>query len=332
MPHTKRGKGHPKRQTKKTENYNSGTRLRGSKARTPCVFTTKAWTLAGRVDSGRLLYTPDHHNNSVTPGRYSFFGLPPEIRNQILNYLLVPGEVDVKKSSHTETTFIPADGHTRRVILEARSSGRLKQFISPKSGLPFLATCRQAYAEGRTYYYGQNTFFLAPGGIRNTLDLAKAVQPRNLELIAYIGIKFDVTDLGPREYGSVLDACIGTGNINGARIDANTAGSVATRLLRVIWFGKLRWIYRHYWQSVREIHLESPRQTVIISIEDLRTRLHDIHMLGVHGYQVDREAGAFLRGANRVAKEAVSARFRTMEPRDMRRWIAAGCVINAGSE
>lgn len=73
--------------------------------------------------------------------KFSFFSFPPEIRNKITRYILVPGSVHLRR---------PKDQHRRN------------------SGFQFLATCQQAYEEGHVFFYSLNTFYIPPGPLDQT--------------------------------------------------------------------------------------------------------------------------------------------------------------------
>lgn len=74
---------------------------------------------------------------------FSFFTLTAEIRNIIMQYILVPGSVHLRQ---------PENQYRRT------------------SGFQFLATCRQAYDEGHAMFYSLNTYLMILDSLEHTLQ------------------------------------------------------------------------------------------------------------------------------------------------------------------
>ena len=115
----------------------------------------------------------------------NFFLFPPEIRNMIMSYVLVPGEVEVRKPSTKPR--IPV-GQTESRAPVAACSYRSK-------GFQMLATCRQAYAEGVKRYYSENVFYLPPGHYQHSLHFLQTIQRRHRVLIRHLAVRLSLNDI-----------------------------------------------------------------------------------------------------------------------------------------
>lgn len=287
MTRTKRGKGRPKKQPKRKPSSKADEQ---SRALGEGLVTSRAWTSIKRRDWKILL----DYNDTVVPNRLSFFGLPAEIRNHVYGYLFPARRVDIKEPRYRNPIFISRNSPAWSLVLQAVSSGRVEVSTNMNPGLVFLSTCRRAYEEGRLHYYRNSIFFLAPGEVANTINLAKVVQLANLELITSIGIRFDAADIGINEYHSLVRLHASTRVIGLNPIILFSHLSTATRLLRAVWYKKLGWIYQHSWQSLRVIHLEDFRSTMVISLNDFLTRCTLADFTQSRGYPRDRELRAYL--------------------------------------
>ena len=109
--------------------------------------------------------------------KIGLLSLPGEIRNQIMDLVLVPGHV-----------YFP----TNKMQLVDRNR-------SPVSRPRFqvLATCRQLYQEGHVLFYSQNVFHLAPGPISASWDYIRRLDSRHQDLITKVSVDISVMDLTP---------------------------------------------------------------------------------------------------------------------------------------
>ena len=114
---------------------------------------------------------------------FEYFSLPPEIRNMIMSYVLVPGEIHVRKPSNK-----PRIPH-----------GQNKEMTTRTQALPYstygvhvLATCRQVYREGID---SENIFYLPSGEWQNSLQFLEAIQPHHRLLIRQLVIRFSLLDI-----------------------------------------------------------------------------------------------------------------------------------------
>ena len=85
-----------------------------------------------------------HLSRPQDPLKPSYLSLPGEIRNQIMDLVLVPGHIYL-------------DWHFRPRKLDGL-----------RSGVQIMATCRQVYEEARGVYYSKNVLHLSPESIEAT--------------------------------------------------------------------------------------------------------------------------------------------------------------------
>lgn len=117
---------------------------------------------------------PPYHKASK--GRVGYLDLPGEIRNQIMDYALVPG----------------------RVLFSAKVQPvDFKDSPSFVPGCQLLATCRQAYDEGHVSFYINNIFHLAPGPLSESVRYFGSLNRRHQDMIRSVSIDMSIVDLTP---------------------------------------------------------------------------------------------------------------------------------------
>ena len=115
------------------------------------------------------------------PKGFNYLFLPRELRNQIMKYALNPGEV-----------CIP----TNNSSLQDR----------PRYGVQVLATCRQAYEEGYTIWYGKNQFRIRSCAASEMRRILGAYRAKHLRIMPSLIVECTLYDL-PRSH---LDFLLGT--------------------------------------------------------------------------------------------------------------------------
>lgn len=99
-----------------------------------------------------------------------YFDLPGEVRNQIMDLVLKPGDIHFSRNS-TQADQAPP-------------------------GVQLLASNRQAYTEGCGIFYSENTFHIPPGPIACTERVLEQYQPQHLALIRRLTLHVGLHDLG----------------------------------------------------------------------------------------------------------------------------------------
>ncbi|KAL8822070.1 MAG: hypothetical protein Q9191_007190 [Dirinaria sp. TL-2023a] len=109
---------------------------------------------------------------------FPYLTLPPEIRNKIMRYALVPGKIYLHNPHH----------RPRRANISPPQS-------PPISAFQLLGTCKQIYREGITLFYSENTFFLAPGLLKYTSFFFNSVILTNhRSMIRHLGLRLSLED------------------------------------------------------------------------------------------------------------------------------------------
>lgn len=100
-----------------------------------------------------------------------FFSLPAELRNKIMDLVLVPGDVYLSLPPSMAPKLPMDDPSTR------------SQF---HIGAQLLATNRQAYSEGRVKYYSMNRFHLPSLSLSDCQYILNRYQTKNLEMVRHV--------------------------------------------------------------------------------------------------------------------------------------------------
>ena len=179
---------------------------------------------------------------AADPSKLSYFSLPGEIRNKIMNLVLVSGDV----YPHT-----PVPNGTKRVPVSAAN-------IQSRSGVQLIATCRQAYDEGHALFYSSNTFHL-PATM--TFEWSDRLQTKHKCFIKRIGIT-----VGPNELdASVISEIDRTyKNLISQKFDVYPIQKAVSGTLENVWNSKMRRIA--VWSSLEEITLCLFKETDTLNI------------------------------------------------------------------
>ena len=200
---------------------------------------------------------------------FHFFASPPEIRNRIMGYVLVPGDVYVRSSTSTSQARQPQQsrkflsspfrrfmnaastlsrrvtGHHRRYAINTTEISSIGPPSLQQPGFQLLITCKQAYHEGHLMFYTMNTFHWPLDFFYNSFGWYLHLRPEHLKLIKTICINLSLMDL---DHESIKAIEISAKNHPGGRpnnFDGNTWGSVLRPWLRRDLLIKMRSPYFH---------------------------------------------------------------------------------------
>ncbi|CAD6591110.1 MAG: hypothetical protein ASARMPREDX12_004925 [Alectoria sarmentosa] len=153
---------------------------------------------------------------AADPTKLSYFSLPGEVRNKILDYILVHGEI-----------------HPYRPVSE--TSARIPETTAnvERPGIQLMATCKQAYLEGHTLFYSSNTFHLPP-----TMPFwwSDRLELKHKAMIKRISIQIGLVELTPAMLDEIKSSRLaGVGRKNGPR-----SGAAVADALTDVWISKLR--------------------------------------------------------------------------------------------
>ncbi|KAL8792672.1 MAG: hypothetical protein Q9195_004732 [Heterodermia aff. obscurata] len=124
---------------------------------------------------------PSNEDSSTTRPSLPYLPLPPELRNKILSLALTGGHVYLRSSSSPQE-------------LSHKPTSVNSNFESTLA-VNLLATCRQAYNEGRMMFYSENVFHLPPGRWEEMSNVLTNIKPEHLALIKHIVIRLSLLDL-----------------------------------------------------------------------------------------------------------------------------------------
>lgn len=153
----------------------------------------------------------------------AYLNLPGEVRNQIMGYVLMPGNVHPrvalsvpakKRASNSKSTWNVLMVAIRGMSLECIQkvllavicrvlSGVFAPFFAVESrrkiqpGFQLLATCKQVRLEGRGMFYGTNIFHLPHGPLEDTLKWYDKLNAEHQALIKHVQLTLSLADLTP---------------------------------------------------------------------------------------------------------------------------------------
>lgn len=140
------------------------------------------------------------------PERISYLALPAQIRNKIIRYVLLPGDIHIRAAK--EHGVKAKAQRIWDVLQQIQNGDDHRKFTRPPSlpGFQILATCKSIYGLYHERFYALNTFFLPPGPLDETLKhFFKHVQPEHVNMIGRIGIRLGLEDLTPAGLKDVED-------------------------------------------------------------------------------------------------------------------------------
>lgn len=203
---------------------------------------------------------------------FRYFDLPGEIRNKILHYVLVPGDIYPR----SDVSFNPRKKNTKPIwgkIYEALSLWKLaglkglvpkadtrnqRPTFAPQPGFQVLATCKQARSEGYAMFYDLNTFHLPHGPVQNTLQWVGNIQPESRDRIKKVCVTLSIADLTP----AALEAfdrwrwAMGLSNPS-VHFDRLVVYDLARYMETRLWREKIEFL--EGWKSLQKICLQYPR-------------------------------------------------------------------------
>ncbi|CAF9943775.1 MAG: hypothetical protein ALECFALPRED_001233 [Alectoria fallacina] len=206
-----------------------------------------------------------------------YFSLPLEIRNMIMELVLVPGQVFVGDYNHIKRDHKSSvlQGTLYRMIkTDSKHSGRDSKStrVRHPPGFQLLATCKQACAEGHAVFYTSNVFFMAPGPLENTHRCLKALKPQLRAMIRKVGITMSLIDLTPSVFEQVHhEMRVRYGNnivVRPSLVQGTRWSELVEKQLRDIWKEKLDYILTHF-RNVKLLRIVVPEDSRESQAEDL---------------------------------------------------------------
>lgn len=205
-----------------------------------------------------IIHQVSYARNKINKQRQSpLFSLPGEIRNKIMEHLLVPGKIYLKNP-----------------FAKRNAAASLSDGCSGDCGQAYLASCRLAHQEGHEYYYGRNMFYLPPGEITYTLQFFYVLDPRHAALISSLGVEIGLFDLTLDMFDATIkDFTDSRGNL----MDISGRGRAATDIVSTVqytWLKKLDHIYDC--QGYTEVKVQFGNTVALLDGQRLANELKDI--------------------------------------------------------
>ncbi len=110
--------------------------------------------------------------------KLSYFSLPGEVRNKIMDLVLVHGDIHPYRPISKVHTHEPDSAAN----------------VISQPGIQLIATCKQAYEEGHALFYSSNTFHLPP---TMTFEWSDRLQAKHKAMIKRISFTFGLDELTP---------------------------------------------------------------------------------------------------------------------------------------
>ena len=155
----------------------------------------------------KYFYRPQRTLQTIALSSYErqhsvgFFSLPMEIRDRILVLVLAVGDIQLQFTEidkKMEEMMNEVEQQLGMPFGDFKSHFNLGQHsdLQPP-GLQFLATCKQACAEGFKVFFSTNIFFLPYGPIENTCRCFEEIDLEHQLTIQGLGLMFGLQDLTP---------------------------------------------------------------------------------------------------------------------------------------
>lgn len=188
---------------------------------------------------------------AADPSKLSYFSLPGEAPNKIMDLVLVHGDVFPRGSV-------------------SKTSSDTKANVASPPGIQLLATCKQAHNEGHELFYSSNTFHLPP---TMTFEWSNELQAKHKAMVKRISITLGLEELTVNTLDKTraqVRACA-----SDFVVDTNFLSAPLFQGLFDVWKSKMEYIAA--WRSLEEIKLCSFNRTNVIQRRDVVTNLWDLH-------------------------------------------------------
>ncbi len=247
-----------------------------------------------------------HTSNHCTDhqAKFRFSDLPPELQLQILEFVVLPGDVHlqvcterwgygcrtIERLYRAVTTASNIDDPVPRWVQRLESlhlkcpSKRLRQVCDrPKEqqpGFGLMAMGKFLYQKGYPIFYGQNTFHLSPGPLALSTFYFSQVRPRHRNLIKFLAVTFTVADLTIEGFQEVEFELKQEKRVRNVKFrDMSRQEQVrmwtasSTLVLESTWRQKLKWLLT--WPHLDRVTLSGPTWDLIVKGEDMAELLRD---------------------------------------------------------
>lgn len=169
---------------------------------------------------------------------FAYLSLPGEIRNMIIQLILVPGAVRPPAYRSPTRREPPLD----ELIELAREATKSTDFLP---GINFLAVNHQIHNEASTLFYSSNIFFLPTGPCDEATTYFSFLAPPHKAQIRHLGIRFSIADITPSALAQFNICALPVATHPHPR-RAQWYGHQVTTCLSRMWVMKLIWILQFH--------------------------------------------------------------------------------------
>lgn len=279
---------------------------------------------------------------------FNFLSLPAEIRNDILSYVLVPGEVHIRatKEHGMKATIKHVRKEMQRFcrdyqqtkyygtkwriqyVRETMQCFYLRCQEIPKMpslpGFQMLATCKSVYEQNHEQVYSSNTFSLPPGPLEETAKhFTEVLQAEHKHMISCVGVKMGLEDLTPAVFTRVQHDMFMSRYAPDYDEPALEWSDKVLGYLSYIWFAKVYFLQEL--QPLKTVKLAAAGEMLEIDQGDL-ARIADGFRNPVNfSYCADaEEVGALVEHAKETVRREIDDRVERDGWRGLRAWVYGG--------
>ena len=286
-----------------------------------------------RFDSGNLMHNVASrlHGSISTAraqrrrGHFDFFSLPPEIRNEIMRLVLVPGDVHLRgPKKHGVKAKIH---HAWDAVHQLPRDCHKIPAAPSLPGFQMLATCKSVYGQYHETFYSSNTFFFAPGLFKETIKYYTiSLQPEHVNMISSIGVNLGLEDLTPIVFKKAQECMsLNRGCLSSYSVGQKWGIVVKLHLLQ-IWQRKLEFLGGV--QGLKMVKLATKGEVVEIDGADLKEALNGISTDGRDPKNCAEEVAALIERAQTSVQEEITERVDRDGWRALRAWVHGGGFQN----
>ena len=235
-------------------------------------------------------------SNSKT---FDYLSLPGEIRNQIMQYVLLPGDIYPQSSMPIEPGRISQSSTSLWLAcsdLLGWPAGPLKNDseLAPEEkremrdnklpSIPFLVASKQMFEEGERFFYECNTFHLPRGSVEAMRTWINQLSPRHKAMIKSVCLTLTLADVT----APVLSA------FNEWRRDAGMDGAIRVHLIaddvleylrKYVWRQKLDLLAE--FETLETVHMKTTDQTNVIEVGKMQEPSCELKLFWKPLMQVD---------------------------------------------
>ena len=204
----------------------------------------------------------------ATPAEvFHYTSLPAEIRNAIMEYALVPGDVYpcVKEPKPKSTN---PSRKLLRAVFKVRVGGVDHRVSTKQPGFQLLTTCKEAYQDGHFMFYTMNTFHLPAGSARDAEEWFNDLKPDHRSTIKSACMTFSLADITPDCLAEMEKIWLFDIPLKTRQLERRMAFEVTYLLCWRYWQEKIRFLQK--WDTLEKVELKTGSATFAFDGDEFR--------------------------------------------------------------